>query len=96
MFSVPSGGNEHYSNFNYNLLVDQFLDTYKKYTSSLNPDYLYNIAAAERKLKELSSGSPTYIINSAFIPFWNFYLTAADYWLERQAFVSIYSRLAVL
>jgi hypothetical protein len=62
------------------IFIYRLLLTYEDYLSSLNPDYIYNIAAAEKKFKELFSSSPTYIKNSAFSPFWNFYLTAADYY----------------
>jgi hypothetical protein len=78
-FTFAAPGSENHNKFNYNLHLDQLLDTYGDYISSLNPNYLFNIAAAEKKFKELFSGSPTYIKNSAFITFWNFYLTAADY-----------------
>jgi hypothetical protein len=78
-FSFASTGSEHQIKLNYNLHQDQSLDSYEAYLSSLNPNYLFNIAAAEKKFRKLFSGSPTYITNSAFICFWNFYLTAADY-----------------
>ena len=63
--------------------MHQLRHIYEVYLSSLNPYYLYNIAAAEKKFKELFSGSPTYIKNSAFFTFLNFYLTAADYFGTR-------------
>jgi hypothetical protein len=78
-FSFASTGSEHQIKLNYNLHPDRSLDSYEAYIGSLNPNYLFNIAAAEKKFKELFSDNPTYITNPAFIDFWNFYLTAADY-----------------
>ena len=83
MFPFAVRGSEHHSIFNCSLHIDHLLHTYEVYLCSLNIYYLYNIAAAEKKFKKLFSGSPTYIKNSAFFPFLNFYLTAADYFGAR-------------
>ena len=76
---LASYGGGHQTKFNYNLHLDQSLDSYEYYIGSLNPNNLFTINAAVKKFKEAFRHYPTNITDTAFLTFWNFYLTAADY-----------------
>ena len=76
---LASYGGGRQTKFNYNLHLDQSLDSYEYYIGSLNPNNLFTINAAVKKFKEAFRHYPTNITDTAFLTFWNFYLTAADY-----------------
>ena len=82
---LASYGSKNQKKIKYNIHQDQSLDFYQSYISSLNPHNLFTINAAVKKFKEAFRHSPTNITDTAFLQFWNFYLTAADLAGDRLA-----------
>jgi len=91
---LASYGSKNQKKFTYNIHQDYTLDLYESYINSLNPNNLFTINAAVKKFKEAFGHSPTNITDAAFLQFWNFYLTAADYAGERLAHHERYKHLA--
>ena len=91
---LASYGSKNQKKFTYNIHQDYTLDSYESYINSLNPNNLFTINAAVKKFKEAFGHSPTNITDVAFLQFWNFYLTAADYAGERLAHYERYKHLA--
>ncbi len=80
---LASSTNRQQKKFNYNIYPGQAPDAYKSYIRSLNPNNLFTIDAAVEKFKKAFEHHPTNITDTAFLQFWNFYLTAADFAGER-------------
>ena len=91
---LASSSNRQQKKFNYNIYPERALDSYKSYISSLNPNNLFTIDAAVKKFKKAFEHHPTNITDTAFLQFWNFYLTAADFAGERLAGNKRYKYLA--
>jgi hypothetical protein len=91
---LASYGSKNQNKFTYNIHQDQLLDSYQEYIGSLNPNNLFTIDAAVKKFKEAFVHCPTNITDAAFLQFWNFYLTAADYAGERLTHNERYKYLA--
>ena len=90
---LASYGSKNQKKLTYNLHQDQLLDSYQEYIGSLNPNNLFTINAAVKKFKQSFVHCPTNITDAAFLQFWNFYLTAADFAGERLAHNKRYKHL---
>ena len=73
-----SYGSKGQNSYRYNIHFDRSLDLYQSYINSLNPNNLFTINAAVKKFRETFRHHPLSITDTAFLQFWNFYLTAAD------------------
>lgn len=90
---LASYGSKNQQKFTYNIHQGQTLDSYQEYISSLNPNNLFTINAAVKKFKEAFVHCPTNITDVAFLQFWNFYLTAADFAGDRLTHAKRYEYL---